>query len=67
MFIQLFENSILKDYDYFFILEPDVVAVRNNWMDKVYEEVIHRFHIILLNNKIIDESHLDRVGDLEFG
>jgi len=38
--LKTFELPIMKDYDYWFLVEPDVVAIRDYWLDKVFEETV---------------------------
>lgn len=37
-FVRLFSNPIMSKFDYWMMMEPDVVAIRPLWLDKIYEE-----------------------------
>ena len=37
--VRIFEHPIMTEMDYFFLLEPDNVAVRDYWLNTVYNQV----------------------------
>eukprot|EP01119_Soliformovum_irregulare_P018235 TRINITY_DN5547_c0_g4_i1.p1 TRINITY_DN5547_c0_g4~~TRINITY_DN5547_c0_g4_i1.p1 ORF type:complete len:394 (-),score=95.49 TRINITY_DN5547_c0_g4_i1:29-1210(-) len=62
---QVFRMDEMADADYFFYIEPDVVAIRDFWLDRIYEEVawsIDDFWMKGSANRIsMDRSfHIDR-------
>jgi len=38
--LKTFELPVMKDYDYWFLVEPDVIAMKDFWLDRVFEEAV---------------------------